>query len=220
MKKNINLWIVFCSIFIFSIKWYHPFSNFNENIDVRVIFESVGDGYYYYPSLKALSNFNLSYSFDPSVENLRTIAFPAGAFFLHFIFYLLIGSWSFVFLEFFFILLFLIIFYKIFRLLSCEKIQSLALSVALFTIPNFLQILNLDKLNYFSVISSEFFSLRFPRPMVTNIFFFLFILFLIKFDQKKIFLKKNFILLGILSGLSFTSLVHLFFVEQVSLLFF
>ena len=72
MKKNINLWIVFCSIFIFSIKWYHPFSNFNENIDVRVIFESVSDSYYYYPSLKALSNFNLSYSFDPSIENFRT----------------------------------------------------------------------------------------------------------------------------------------------------
>ena len=220
MKKNINLWIVFCSIFIFSIKWYHPFSNFNENIDVRVIFESVSDGYYYYPFLKALSNFNLSYSFDPSIENLRTIALPVGAFFLHFIFYLFIGSWSFVALEFFFILLFLIIFYKIFRLLGYKRIQSLALSITLFTIPNFLQILNLDKLNYFSVISSEFFSLRFPRPMVTNIFFFLFILFLIKFDQKKIFLKKNFILLGILSGLSFTSLVHLFFIEQVSLLFF
>jgi hypothetical protein len=220
MKKNVNLWIFFCSIFLFSIKWYYPFSNFDESIDVRVIFESISDGYYYFPLLKALSSFDLNYSFDPSIENLGTVAIPTGAFFLHFIFYLLIGSWSFIILEFFFILLFLVIFYKIFRLLSCEKIQSLTLSVALFTIPNFLQILNLDKLNYFSVISSEFFSLRFPRPMVTNIFFFLFILFLIKFDQKKIFLKKNFILLGILSGLSFTSLVHLFFVEQVSLLFF
>ena len=220
MKKNVNSWIIFCSIFLFSIKWYYPFSNFDESIDVRVIFESISDGYYYYPLLKALSNFDLNYSFDHSIENLGTVAIPTGAFLLHFIFYLLIGSWSFIILEFFFILLFLIIFYKIFRLLGCEKILSLALSVALFTIPNFLQILNLDKLNYFSVISSEFFSLRFPRPMVTNIFFFLFILFLIKFDQKKIFLKKNFILLGILSGLSFTSLVHLFFVEQVSLLFF
>ena len=174
MKKNVNLWIIFCSIFLFSIKWYYPFSNFDESIEVRVIFESTSDGYIYYPLLKALSNFNLSYSFDPLIENLGTIAFPVGAFFLHAIFYLFIGSWSFVVLEFFFILLFLIIFYKIFRLLSCERIHSLALSVALFNIPNFLQLLNLDNLNYFSVISSEFFSFRFPRPMVTNIFFFLF----------------------------------------------
>ena len=118
MKKNINLWIFFCSIFLFSIKWYFPFSNFDENIDVKIIFESVSDGYYYYPLLKALSNFNLSYSFDPYIENLKAITFPTGAFFLHFIFYLLIEYWSIMVLQFFFILLFLIIFYKIFRLLT------------------------------------------------------------------------------------------------------
>ena len=112
MKKNINLCIFFCSIFLFLMKWYQSFLNFDENIDVRIIFESVSDGYYFYPLLKALSNFNLSYSFDPSIENLRTIALPTGAFFLHLIFYLLIGSWSFVVLEFLFILLFLIIFYN------------------------------------------------------------------------------------------------------------
>ena len=149
MKKNINLWIAFCSIFLFSIKWYYPFSNFDEGIDVRVIFESISDGYYYYPLLKALTSFDLNYSFDPSIENLGTITFPVGAFFLHFIFYLLIGSWSFVVLEFFFILIFLIIFYKTFRLLSFERIQSLSLSVTLFTIPIFLQVLNLNNLTYF-----------------------------------------------------------------------
>ena len=56
--------------------------------------------------------------------------------------------------------------------------------------------------------------------MVSNIFFFLFILFLFKINQKKIFLKKNFILLGVLSGLSFTSVFHHFILEQVSLLVF
>ena len=186
MKKNINLWIIFCSIFLFLVKWYQPFLKFDESIDVRIIFESVSDGYYFYPLLKALSNFNLSYSFDPSVENLRTIVIPTGAFFLHFIFYLLMGSWSIVVLEFFFILLFLIIFYKIFRLLDFERIESLALSIILFTIPHFLQILNLDNLNYFSVISFDLFTFRFPRPMVSNIFFFLFILLLFKINRKKI----------------------------------
>ena len=205
MKKNVNLWIIFCSIFLFSIKWYYPFSNFDESIDVRIIFESTSDDYIYYPYLKALSNFNLNYSFDPSIENLGTISFPAGAFFLHLIFYLLMGSWSFVVLEFFFILIFLIIFYKIFRLLSFERTQSLSLSVTLFTIPIFLQVLDLNNLTYFTIISSDFFTFRFPRPMISNMFFFSFILFLIKFNRKKIFLKKNFIILGILSSLSFTS---------------
>ena len=220
MKKNINLSIVFFSLFIFLAKWYHPFYNFDEGIDARVIFESANDSYYYYPLLKALLNFNLNYSFDPLVENLKNITFPTGAFFLHFIFYLFIGSWSFVILEFFFILLFLIIFYKIFRLLNFERIQSLALSVTLYVIPNFLQFLNLDQLNYFSIISSDFYSLRFPRPMITHIFFFLFVLFLIKFNKKNFFTRKNFILLGILSGLSFSSLFHHFILEQITLFIF
>ena len=103
MKNNVNLWSIFCSIFIFLIKWHYPFSNFDESIDVKVIFESVSDGYYFYPHLKALTNFNLSYSFDPLIENLGTITFPVGALYLHAIFYLFIGSWSFVVLEFFFI---------------------------------------------------------------------------------------------------------------------
>ena len=33
MKKNINLWIVFLSLFIFLTKWYYPFHNFDEDID-------------------------------------------------------------------------------------------------------------------------------------------------------------------------------------------
>ena len=220
MKKKINLSIIFCSIFLFSIKWYFSFLNFDENIDARIIFESTGDGYYFFTHLKSLSNFDLSYSFDPHIKNLGTITYPVGAFLLHFIFYLFMESWSFLVLEFFFLLSFLIIFYKILRLSGFERVQSLVFSIAIFTIPSFLQVLNLDNLNYLAVISSDFYTSRFPRPMVSNIFFFLFILFLIKFNREKIFLKRNFILLGILSSLSFTSFFHQFIVEQISLLFF
>ena len=120
----------------------------------------------------------------------------------------------------FFIFLFLIIFYKIFRLLSFNRIQSIALSLVLFTIPDFLHLLSLERLNYFSVVYFELFSLRFPRPLVSNIYFFSFFLFLIKLSRKKIFVKKNFIILGLISGLSFTSFIHIFIVEQISLLFF
>ena len=53
---------------------------------------------------------DLSYSFDPHIKNLGTITYPVGAFLLHFIFYLFMESWSFLVLEFFFLLSFLIIF--------------------------------------------------------------------------------------------------------------
>ena len=178
MKKSVNFWIIIFAILLFSVRWFNSFSNFYETIDSKIIFESVSDGYYYFSQLKALANFNLNYSFDPNVVNLGTVSVPTGALILHLILYLVIGSLSFIISEFFFIFLFLIIFYKIFRLLSFNRIQSIALSLVLFTIPDFLQFLSLENVTYLSVINNEFFSLRFPRPLVSNIYFFSFILFL------------------------------------------
>ena len=95
-------------------------------------------------------------------------------------------------------------------MLSFNRVQSTALSLVLFTIPDFLQFLSLENVTYLSVMNNEFFSLRFPRPLVSNIYFFSFILFLIKFSRKEFFVKKNFIILGLISGLSFTSFIHIF----------
>ena len=68
-KNNINLFIfIFCLIFFFT-KWYHPFVNFNEGIESKIIFESVSDGYHYFVPFKALANLNLNSSFDPLIKN-------------------------------------------------------------------------------------------------------------------------------------------------------
>jgi hypothetical protein len=219
-KKNINLLILFFSFTIFLIRWYLPILNFKEELDISLIFESVSDGYYYFTHFKALANLDLNNSFDPLVNNLSNYPIPTAAFTVHFIFYKIFGSIGFVICEFIFILLFLIIFYKISRLLNFNRVMSLLISFLLFNIPNFLQILNIDHLQYISVIFSEFYSLRFPRPLVSNIFFFIFILFIMKLDHKNIFNKKNSIILGVISGLSFTSFFYVFILEQLFLLIF
>jgi len=218
-KKNINLGILFCALIIFSIRWYSPLINFDEKIDISIIFESISDGYIYFAPFKAFANLDLNYSFDPVIKNLNNITIPTGAFYLHFIFYHLLGAWSFVILELVFILFFLIIFYKISRLLNSTRVEALSISVILFNIPIFLEILSLSGTNYFTVIYSEFYSLRFPRPLVSNIFFYSFILCIFRLLKKDFFIKKNFILLGIISGLSFTSFFHVFVLEQLILVF-
>ena len=103
-KKNINLGILFCALIIFSIRWYSPLINFDEKIDISIIFESISDGYIYFAPFKAFANLDLNYSFDPVIKNLNNITIPTGAFYLHFIFYHLLGAWSFVILELVFIL--------------------------------------------------------------------------------------------------------------------
>ena len=217
-KNNINLFIFIFGLIFFFTRWYHPFVNFNEEIEAKIIFESVGDGYNYFVPFKALANLNLNSSFDPLIKNLGTVTIPTGAFILHFIFYSIIGTYSFVILEFIFILFFLIIFYKISRLLNLNRIQSLAASLILFNIPILFQILNLDNLEYFRIIFAEFYSLRFPRPLIVNIFFFLFILLILKAEKKIFFTKKNSLIIGFISGLSFTSYFHSFLLEQLVLI--
>ena len=169
-KNNINFWIFFSGLIFFIIRWYNPLFNFDEKIDIAIIFESISDGFYYFAHFKALANFDLSYSFDSLINNLSNMTVPTGAFYLHFIFYYFLGSWSFVILELVYVLIFLIIFYKISRLLSFLRSESLLIAVILFNIPIFLELLSLDREIYFSVIYSEFYSFRFPRPMISSVF--------------------------------------------------
>jgi hypothetical protein len=218
-KNNINFWIFFSGLIFFIIRWYNPLVNFDEKIDISIIFESVSDGFYYFVPFKAFANFDLSYSFDSLINNLDNMTVSTGAFYLHFIFYYFLGIWSFVILELIYVLIFLIIFYKISRLLSFQRSVSLLVAVILFNIPIFLELFSLDHENYFAVIHSEFYSFRFPRPMISSVFLYAFILCVFRLLNKEFFIMKNFVLLGTISGLSFTSFFHTFVLEQLILLF-
>jgi len=218
-KGNINFWIFFSGLIFFIIRWYNPLFSFDEKIEITIIFESISDGFYYFAPFKAFADFDLSYSFDSLINNLGNMTVPTGAFYLHFIFYYFLGTWSFVILELIYVLIFLIIFYKISRLLSFPRSESLLIAVILFNIPIFLELLSLDHENYFAVIYSEFYSFRFPRPMISSLFWYAFILCIFRLLNKEFFIKKNFVLLGTLSGLSFTSFFHTFVLEQLILVF-
>jgi hypothetical protein len=214
-KNNINLLIFITCIIFFLFRWFLSFNNFSEDISSRLIFESVSDGYYYFSEFKLLADFNLNNSFYPFIDNLKNITIPTGAFALHLIFYKIFGLSSFIFLEFLFIFLFIIIFYKISRILEFDRVKSLTIAVVLFNIPILLQLLNLNDIQYFQVIFSNFYSLRFPRPMISNMFFFFFILFLLKVNKNEILNKKNCLIFGSISGFTFTSFYHFFILEQL-----
>jgi len=216
---NFRYWIFFSALFFFILRWYHPLVHFDEKIDISIIFESVSDGFYYFAPFKAIANFDLNYSYDPNINNLNNITAPMGALYLHLIFYYVFGTWSFVILELVYILIFLIIFYKISRLLSFPRLESLLIAVVLFSMPIFLEFISLSGANYFNILYGEFYSLRFPRPLVSTIFFYLFILCIFRLLNKDFFIKKNFVLLGAISGLSFTSFFHTFVLEQLILVF-
>ena len=69
-KKNIIFFLII-SFLIFSSRWSPSFYSFDESISVRIILESITDGYYYYPLVKFLSVLDFNNSFNPNYLNLE-----------------------------------------------------------------------------------------------------------------------------------------------------
>ena len=76
------------------------------------------------------------------------------------------------------------IFYHLFKELNFSDEICLLISLFLFTLPNLINILNTLPIPYIfnlKQLYAGFYNLRFPRPLITNLFFFSFLLFSIKF---------------------------------------
>ena len=207
-NKNINT-ILIISIFLFSVKWILSFYFFEEDLLVRIIFESVTDGKVYYPLVKYLAFFEFNNSFDPYINNLKIVPLPLSAIFIHSIFYKIFGYSTFIILEFFAIFIFLLLFYKIFSHFFSDS-ESIVLSLFLFTIPSIITILNIENLPYINLLKSNFYTLRVPRPMINSLYLFAFLYLLISMEKEEIFNKKKFILLGLILGFSLSSFYHFF----------
>ncbi len=210
--KNIN-YVLLCTFFIFIFKWIFSYFFFEDDISLKIIFDTPGDGYFYYVYIEALSNFKFNESYDSSIENLKNIPTPFYAIIFPAILFKIFGNYSILFLEFIFIFLFLIIFCKIFRKLNFSDSTSILFAISLFFIPSLLNILKLDTLPYL-ISLTDIFSLRFPRPLIVNIFFYLFILLLFSSDKEKLFSKKNISLLALILIFSLSSFYY-FFVVQI-----
>ena len=71
--------ILIIATLLFSFKWFLSFYFFKESLLVKIIFESVTDGHYYYPLIKYLAFFELNNSLDPDVENLKLMPIPVSS---------------------------------------------------------------------------------------------------------------------------------------------
>ena len=210
--------LVYISFFLITAKWISSYYFFNESIDVKIIFESVTDGKYYYPLIKYLSDFNFSNSFDPKINNLNIIPIPFSSLFLHALFLKFLNFYSFIFLEFLSLTIFLILLYKINRLIFSKKI-ALFFSIILLSSPIIIDLLSLSEFQILKIFQNNFYNFRVPRPMISNIFLFGFIYLLLKMIIKKFYTIKNFSLMGIILGLSLSSFYYYFFLQILSLIF-
>ena len=211
--------ILIISTILFSVKWILSFYFFKENLSIRIIFESVYDGWYYYPYIKYLAFFEFNNSFDPFIDNLKIIPLPLSGIFIHSILLKIFGYSAFIIVEFFAIFIFLLIFYKIFLYFFSDS-ESILLALLLFSIPTIITIFNFNNLPYINLLKDNFYTLRVPRPIIASLYLFTFLYLLVSMEKGEIFIKKKFICSGIIFGLSLSSFYYFFVIEIIAFLFF
>jgi len=215
-NEVIKLYII--SLIFFLIRWGTSFYFINEELIVKILFESISDGSFYYPLIKFLSNAEFTNSLNPFIEEIQATAIPFGSLIIHTFFYKIFGLYGFIFVDILGIFLLLLIFYQIF-LFFCTKQNSLFFSLLLFGIPLILKVYfaNFNDLPFLQY--KDFFTLRVHRPFPSSLYFFSFILLILFMHHNNFFQKKYFAFVGILLGLSLSSFYY-FFITEVLILFF
>ena len=210
-----NFFLILLSFLLLLSKWIFSFSFFDENLDIKIIFESVTDGKYYYPLIKYLAELSFNNSYDPTITNLKIISLPIAGIIFHSIFYKIFGIESFIIIELFCIFFFLLIFKKIFSYFFSEN-NSIIFSLLIFILPSLIILLNLENLPFIGLLENNFYTLRVPRPMISSLYFFTFIYLMVTMYMNEFYIKKNFIYLGVILGLSLSSFYYFFFIEVIA----
>lgn len=217
ISKLKKFYILYISFFLITVKWFFSFYFFQEDIDVKIIFESVTDGKYYYPLIKYLSDLNLTASFDPNIDTLKIIPIPVSSLLLHSIFLKLFNFYSFIFLEFICLSTFILLIYKINRFIFSKKV-SLLYSLLILISPTLINFSYLSEIEFLKIFGDNLYNFRVPRPMISNLFLLGFIYLILKMYTKNIYTVKKFLFIGIIMGLSLSSFYYYFFLQSITLL--
>ena len=219
MSKNYRKDLILFSLLVICIKWITSYYYFNETLDVKIVFESVKDGKLYYPLIKFFSEFEFNRSHDPEIFDLNIIPIPFAGILLHSFLFKIFSFFSFILADLICVFLFLYIFYNIFRLTTSSNL-SLILAILLYLLPIIISSSYLYNFSYIQNFADNFYNLRVPRPMLSNLFFFGFLLIVLKLNANFKYNYKIFIILGLISGLTLSSFFYYFFTEICILILF
>tara|TARA_B100001063_G_scaffold189834_1_gene180624 strand:+ start:648 stop:2540 length:1893 start_codon:yes stop_codon:yes gene_type:complete len=209
-KINISI-LVIISLACFVNKWIFSFNVFpEEDLTFKIMQDSHEDSAMYFHYIKLLSNLDFGNTFSSINSENGFMIMPFGSIIFHTINYKLFGIGSFIFIELLSIFFFLTIFYLIFKELKISDNYAILIATFMFFLPNILEKINYFNINEINTFINHFYSLRFPRPLIANLYFFSFIYFLIISFSKNIFEKKYLIPLSIIASLSFSSFFFIF----------
>ena len=214
--------ILLISLIVFSPKWICSYFLFpDEELLVKTLLDI--EDVHYFLNVVSFSNFDLSPSFNELINPEKIITFPFFSIIFHAIFYKFIGYSSFIILEFIFIFLSVLIFFKILKKFDLDKSYSLVIAGVYFSLPFLLNLFNYINLSQISILQdlvSHFIDSRFPRPLVTNIFFLLGIYYLLELQKELIEYKtpKSILNISIILIFQVNSFFYFFLIQFFSTL--
>ena len=207
--------IISFSFIAFAIRWFFSFYFIEENLTVKLLFESISDGNFYYPIIDFFSNFDFNNSLNPKINNLKPLPIPVGSIIFHAIFYKFFGIIGLYLIDFFGFFYFLLIFYLIFSLFN-PKINSFCYSILLLSLPLIIDYFLIDKSIIVISQISDLFTLRVHRPFPSNLYFFTFIYLMLLINKESELKKMHIISLGVIFALTFSSFYYFFLIEIIS----
>ena len=212
--------LLFISFSLIFLKWYFAFVVHSvEDINLKIINE-INDNLYL-PLIYSFSNFDFAPSFNQLNDNLGLISFPILGLSIHSLFYKIFGGYGFIVIQFLSVFFFLYIFYKSFRLMKVTRLTSIFYATFLFSVTSIVNDLAASGLPYFELINNNFYNfynLRIPRALTTNLLMFAFLFFSHKIFINKEITLNNYILTSLLIGLTLHSFFY-FFLFQLTLIF-
>ena len=217
-KNNFSLFVAIYAFLIVAIKWSITFYIFpNENHLNKIIFE-IPD-IYYFPYLLNILEFNFSPDYLDIYKSDSLIPIPFYSIFIHTIFYQIFNIYGFLIIEFFSLILFFLIFFNIFQKINLNNFLSFSLIMVIFLLPLIFEDISKHISNEINLsVISNLYSFRFPRPIITSLYFFWGLYLAIKYSLKEKNDIKDYILIGVCLSLCFVSYYY-HFINLVILFF-
>jgi len=216
--------VLLLNFFFLSLKWAISLYESEMTLLTSILINT--KDIQYYPLIISFSELNFNPTFLEYYNDTKIIPVPLASLVTHSIFYKLFDIYSFIILEYIFHLLLIIILFNIIK-----KLFNSANAAALFCILIYILILSLKVISTFVEpqifyklydLLSENFGTRTPRPLVTGIFYFSFLYYIMFFEEKiKNKLDYNYIFkITLLLGLLANSYIFLFIHSFIFLLIF
>ena len=223
-NKIFTVKIAIITFFLLSIKYFISYYlNFNEEIFFKILKLAEVDFLEYASMVESISRLDFKFDWSVNQPAEKIQSFPLFSLIWHSIIFKFFGYYSFLLLEFFLYFFLLFVFFKVIQLLqNSPQLTLCSLICLLFSLELFTYLINSHEIFFLNKLKLPIYDIlshRFPRPLLTSIYLFSSIYFIIKILNSDIYniRKSYFFFLGISLFFLINSFFYLFITTALTI---